>query len=247
MSSALSTQNDLINDLCEFASNLSKTPTRRELDEYGPHSASTYQRVFGSWNEALKTANLNPNHVHNISSKTLKDDIERVAGVLGRAPTLNELDRFGEYSPQTYCRKLGSYVGTLEELELATAPCQYNLSNREPPREKQATKNVRKLRKVGPLPSSELPSQNFGLHDRRHGMASFSIKTGQCGEPESVFYLFDVHKPEYVLRIFFETHPEVLENMSDSVIIQEVGGYGKLWRQAVRKLLKTTERSENWE
>jgi hypothetical protein len=237
MSSALSTQTELTNDLCEFARNLNKTPTVRELNKYGPHSASTYQKVFGSWNKALRTANLNPNRVHNISPETLKDDIERVAGVLGRAPTLSELDRFGEYGPATYCRILDSYVGTLEELELDTRPRQYNYSDREPPRDKQATKNVRKLREEGPLPSSKLPSQNFGLHDRRHGMASFSISTGLSGKPESVFYLFEDHDPEEVLRIFFEIHPEVLENKSYSVITEKVGGYGKSWRQAVRRVL----------
>lgn len=242
MSSAASpTESDLLDDLKQFAHRLNKTPTQRELTEYGPHSVWKYEQEFGSWNAALRAADLAPNLVHNISSETLKKDLERVAGVLGKAPSLNEMDRFGEYSSQTYVRKLESYVETLEELGLDPDPYRYNGTNQNPPREKQATKNVRELRNEGPLPSSELPNESFGVNDKRHGMARFSIKTGRSGKPESVFYLFEEHNPKVVLRVFFETHPKVVENLSSARITEEVSKYGSQWKKALRLLRASQE------
>jgi len=248
MSSASShTGRSLTDDLKEFARTLNKSPTKREFAEYGPHSVWVYKKKFGSWNEALKAADLEPNLVHNISSETLKDDIERVAGVLDKAPTLNELDQFGKYNSQTYTQKLGSYVETLEELGLDPTPRQYNFSSKEPPREKQGTKNVRKLRKEGPLSSSELPHDSFGVKDKMHGMATFSINTGDHGNSEAIYYLFDDHKPEDVLRVFLETHPETLENRSTNVITRAVGRYGKSWKEAAQNVLSAHERPEHRE
>jgi hypothetical protein len=245
MSSAASTvEGRLIDDLQKFARKLNRTPTAKELNDYGPRSAPTYQGVFGSWNAALEAADLDPNVVHNVSSETLREDIERVAGVLQKAPSLKEMDRFGKFSSKTYSRKMDSYVGMLEELGLDPEPVQYASSNRDPPREKQATKNVRKLRKDGPTPRSKLPSHNFNLSDKRHGMTSFSIKTGHCGSIEPVYYLFDDHDPDEVLRTFFEFHTEIFRHKTEASITQQVGRYGRSWKKAVRRVLNTTERTE---
>lgn len=236
-------EDDLIDDLKRFAHSLNKTPTYREFTKYGPHSASKYEQEFGSWNAALRAADLDPNLTHNISSEEIKKDIERVAGVLDRSPTLNEMDRFGKYSLQTYSKKLNSYVETLEQLELDPEPHQYNLSKQAPPDKKQGTKNVRKLREFGPLPSSDLP-HSCGVKDKKHGMANFSINTGQHGTPESVYYLIDEHDPVEILRIFFKIHPNIFENRSVSSITQDVGKYGQSWKKAAQTVINSKYNSE---
>lgn len=55
-------RDDLLDALQDLASELGDTPTRAEMDDVGDYSGSAYRREFGSWNEAVEAANLNPNH-----------------------------------------------------------------------------------------------------------------------------------------------------------------------------------------
>lgn len=229
----------LIRDLGEFAEQLGRTPTSRELNARGPHYAKLYRDAFGSWNEALEAAGLEPNLVRDIPREAVVADIERVAESLGKAPTLAEMDRHGRYSPLTYQRKLGSYVETLERLGLEPSVRQYNFSTREKPPELRGTKNVRKLRADGPTPASELPASSTGANDKRHGLTKFSINTGQTGRgrAEAVYYLFEEHDPETVVRTFVETNPQLLENRTHKAIVEEVGNHGRAWADAARSVL----------
>lgn len=83
------------------------------------------------------------------------------------------------------------------------------------------------------------------MNDKRHGMASFSINTGLQGKSESVFYLFNNHHPEEVLRTFLETYPETLENRSVRGIIQDIGGYGQSWKKVARRVVHSKNSSEH--
>ena len=234
-----SSESPLLRDLREFARELGKTPTKAELNDFGPHYVKRYQNEFGSWNEAVAAAGLEPNLVHGISRTMLEADIERVAGVLGKTPTLDEMDRYGRFSRQTYQSKLGSYVETLERLGLEPSMNQYNFSNQEKPPALKGTKNVRHLRDHGPTPGSGLPSSSLGSSDKRYGLTKFSINTGQTGAglSEPVYYLFDDHEPEAVLRAYFERNPQVLENRTRKAIVTEVGTHGRDWRAAAKVVL----------
>lgn len=52
---------ELVADLQALADELDTTPTQRDMRERGSHSPTTYARRFGSWNDALRAANLTPN------------------------------------------------------------------------------------------------------------------------------------------------------------------------------------------
>lgn len=240
------TKPDLIEDLQVFAEELGKTPTKEEMNEYGPHYGKLYQDKFGTWNNALEAAGLEPNLVHNIQRDDLLEDIERVANVLNKTPTLDEMDTYGRYSRLTYQHKLGSFVGTLEEIGLTPSYSQYNFSNTEAPPELQATKNVRKLREDGPASITELPLDSTSASDKQHGLTKFSVNSGKTGDGlvEPVYYLFDNHNPGDVIRKFFQTNPQVLENRSRKAITEEVGGYGKDWADALKVIFEDFDGAE---
>lgn len=49
---------ELLSSLVDFADQLDKTPSAHEMDTEGPHSSDVYQSRFGSWNDALRSADL---------------------------------------------------------------------------------------------------------------------------------------------------------------------------------------------
>lgn len=53
----------LLAELQTLATELDTTPTRQAMNEHGEYSPTTYARRFGSWNAALRAANLPPNFV----------------------------------------------------------------------------------------------------------------------------------------------------------------------------------------
>lgn len=53
----------LLDELQALAADLETTPTREEMNKHGEYSPTTYARRFGSWNAALRAADLPPNQV----------------------------------------------------------------------------------------------------------------------------------------------------------------------------------------
>lgn len=105
---------ELISDLKEFTANLGKTPTRREMNQMGPHSPRPYSDRYGSWNESLREAGLDPNHAAHrrdspISEEELLDELERLTEVLGHPPTGPEMQSVGKFSSSIYQRKFETW------------------------------------------------------------------------------------------------------------------------------------------
>jgi len=67
----------LIEDLQQFAEELGRTPTKGDMNDDGPWDSTTYQRNFGSWNEALKEAGLK---INRLDMKELAGTGERAYG-----------------------------------------------------------------------------------------------------------------------------------------------------------------------
>ena len=53
----------MLTALREMAGELGRTPYAHEMEDVGPYSAATYQRRFGSWNEAVEQCSLKRNRV----------------------------------------------------------------------------------------------------------------------------------------------------------------------------------------
>lgn len=109
----------LLADLHGVTESLGRVPTRPEFAERGEHAPSTYDRRFGSWSAAVEAAGLSDRARHtyrrDVPEADLLAEVERMAGVLGRAPTAAEMDALGEYSERTYRERFGSWSGALRE------------------------------------------------------------------------------------------------------------------------------------
>ncbi|MFH5843546.1 homing endonuclease associated repeat-containing protein [Haladaptatus sp. CMAA 1909] len=115
-------EDELLRALSELSESLDRIPTSTEMAERGRFSPSTYRRRFGSWNEAIERAELSEtfdkSSYRRFSTREMCDELERMAGVLGRPPTSTEMDEFGEYSAATYRRRFGSWVNALTDAGL---------------------------------------------------------------------------------------------------------------------------------
>ena len=83
---------DALETLTDFAADLGRTPTRREIDEHdGTPASSAYRRAFGSWNDALQQAGLAPRRRTQMSDDELLEALRSVAADLGRTPLMSDI------------------------------------------------------------------------------------------------------------------------------------------------------------
>ncbi|MCD2205143.1 homing endonuclease associated repeat-containing protein [Halobacterium sp. KA-6] len=119
MGRKLYSDEELLNRLKQFASELGRPPSQSEMNASGPHAAKTYADRFGSWNEALKTAGLEtgtnePNGRPAIPKDELLADLKSVSETVGEAPSERCYNDHGEYSVKTYCKRFGGWNSALQ-------------------------------------------------------------------------------------------------------------------------------------
>jgi len=107
---------DLLDDLRRVAELCEGTPSATDMNEHGEFWASTYRRRFGSWNSALKAADLQPTpEPQKLSEEELLAEIQRLADKYGSPPTFNEMTEHGAYGTSTYIRHFGSWSAAVEK------------------------------------------------------------------------------------------------------------------------------------
>lgn len=119
MGKKLYSDEDLLDRLREFASELGHPPSQNEMTDSGPHAAGTYANRFGSWNKALKTAGLEtgankPDGRPLTPEKDLLSDLRSVAEITGSAPSERTYRNHGEYAVKTYCNRFGGWNPALQ-------------------------------------------------------------------------------------------------------------------------------------
>ena len=119
---------ELIDLLQKKAKELGKTPTALEV-EVDPDmpTPTTYRNVFGTWNEALKVANLRPIITQHWSKMELIDMLQKKAKELGRAPTASDMNADDEMpSSATYRNAFGSWNEALLAADLSPNKVSYS-------------------------------------------------------------------------------------------------------------------------
>jgi len=111
-------RSELIDEIHSLRNRLDRTPKKREMDQQGQFDSTTYMAEFGTWNEALREAGLDPIRRSDIPEPELLSEIERLADNLGRPPTRNEMEEQGAFSGSVYARRFGTWTDALLEAGL---------------------------------------------------------------------------------------------------------------------------------
>lgn len=107
---------ELIADLQRVAQSLnSNTVPQKKYGAVGTYDYSTVIRRFGSWNEALRLANLSLSNEIDISDERLFENLLVLWQHRGRQPRRSELSSSPSTISQTpYNRRFGSWTASLE-------------------------------------------------------------------------------------------------------------------------------------
>lgn len=112
-----SSNQQILDDIIRVAKSLSlPTITTGQYKGHGKYDRSTILNRFGSWDKALKSANLSETgFTKNISDNDLLFEIERLWIKLGRQPTTTDVKNgLSNYSLNTFSRRFGGWRQALE-------------------------------------------------------------------------------------------------------------------------------------
>lgn len=99
----------LLADLRVLRDELDHAPRYGEMRKQGDHRARTYTKRFGSWDEALEAAGIDPPTRNKLTDEELIADLHLLRDELGEKPTSTDVAREGEYGLATYQRRFGSW------------------------------------------------------------------------------------------------------------------------------------------
>jgi hypothetical protein len=133
MGKKLYSDEELLNRLLKFSSELGRPPSQNEMDDSGPHAAKTYGDRFGSWNKSLEAAGLQigtnvPDGRPPTPENELLADLKLVAETVGEAPSERMYRNHGEYAVKTYWNRFGGWNSALRAAQLQPK-VEMNLSN----------------------------------------------------------------------------------------------------------------------
>jgi len=104
-----------------LATEIGKPPTVVDMHNQGKYHPEIYLDAYGTWEEALHNAGLDPDDINKkISDLDLLAELERLDEKFGRPPKKTELAEQSKYSAKTYQERFGSWNNALEEAMLDT-------------------------------------------------------------------------------------------------------------------------------
>jgi hypothetical protein len=225
----------LITELQRLANKLERTPELRDMNEHGAHSSKTYQKKFGSWNEAIEEAGFETNKEGSIAKSDLRDELERLADQLGRTPTSRDMAEDGKYATSNYSRKFGSWNDAVREVGLEPT------RDRDVPREELIDEIQRLAEELGGPPTvAEMKEHgDYGVKtcSNEFGTWNEALKTAGVGTNREK----DVAQSDLLAEIH-----RLNENVEGGLIASHmrkmgkfsVGTYGRKfgsWNDALRK------------
>jgi len=106
-------------DIQRVAEDLGHVPTKREIEAHDAYVWSTYYKEFGSWNEALTAADLEPRDPpEKIPEDVLLTELRRLAEKTEGLPTSTDMHQDGAFSSGTYISRFGSWDEALAAADL---------------------------------------------------------------------------------------------------------------------------------
>jgi len=99
---------ELLAELERVADEYGTPPRFEDMRQHGHYRARTYVGRFGSWDDALDAAGIDP-PTREIPTADLIADLHRLRDELGERPTSTDVAREGEYGLATYQRRFGSW------------------------------------------------------------------------------------------------------------------------------------------
>jgi len=112
------TDRELLDELHRLSEELGRTPSGKEMNQLGKYSKTAYVNHFGSWNEAVVEAGLEPVMELNITREDLLQEIQRLHDQLDIVPRAKDMQLHGRYDPETYRRIIGGWVISVREAGL---------------------------------------------------------------------------------------------------------------------------------
>jgi len=98
----------LCRDLRRVADIVGETPTYEQYNEYGEYSTGPIRHRLGNgvWNDGLRTCGLEPRKRYDLSAEEARDEVLRVADIVGRTPSMNDIRAHSDHMEITIIRKL---------------------------------------------------------------------------------------------------------------------------------------------
>lgn len=143
---------DLVDELLRLAGEFGRTPTTRDLRQQGKYSARPYRSNFGTFNNALEAAGLEPNVIKDASDNELISDLQALAEDIGETPTSDVVREKGKYGVEIYQRRFGSWNGALEAAGLEL---NHTKERAEVPKEKMINELQRLADGLGRTPTAK--------------------------------------------------------------------------------------------
>lgn len=98
---------ELIEELKILQDKLGHTPRQHDVREIGEYASSTYRSEFGSWNEALEAAGMDPNQRKDFTREELVQELQRLHSELDRVPLQADVRKYSEYSVRPFYTEFG--------------------------------------------------------------------------------------------------------------------------------------------
>lgn len=98
--------------------------TQNLMAERGDYSYSLYEHVFGSWNNALDEAGIEPFRRRNVSKKLLISELKRLEKEYGKV-TIEIVKNHSKFSQDIFYRRFGSFTKALEKSDIEKNQCNY--------------------------------------------------------------------------------------------------------------------------
>jgi 5-methylcytosine-specific restriction endonuclease McrA len=86
------------------------------------YSAEPYKREFGTWNDALRAADLPRVKRAKLTEDELVGELRRVADKIGESPSVAQMETLGRRYPSIYIKRFGSWNSAIEAAGLDPTP-----------------------------------------------------------------------------------------------------------------------------